>query len=116
MSVESGWGSSSWGFGRWGEESDVDAAATISGQASVAVVANLVTPVAATVPGAATVAATAVVFIPGASAISASATVVVAGTRIQHPEAEFANFSNPDVVFIYFFGTNIIWRPTVKYV
>ena len=70
MSVESGWGSSSWGLGRWGEESNVDAASAFGGTS--------------------TLVASAGIFIPGASAISASATVAVAGSRIHRPEAEIS--------------------------
>ncbi len=39
MSAESGWGSSLWGYGKYGVESNVDASATINGVATISAAA-----------------------------------------------------------------------------
>mgnify|MGYP003675933275 CR=1 FL=1 len=85
MSVESGFGSSSWGTGKWGLESDVDSAATINAQASVAAVAT--------------------VYIPGAASISASSSVSSTANRVHRSSVAINATSTVQV------GARLLWVP-----
>ena len=57
MSVESGWGSSAWGYGKYGQESNEDASATINGVATITANATEASGASATINGAASVTA-----------------------------------------------------------
>ena len=57
MSVESGWGSSAWGLGKFGQESNEDLSATINGVSTITANATEASGASATINGAATITA-----------------------------------------------------------
>ncbi len=87
MSVESGWGSSAWGLGKYGVESNEDIAATINAAATITCSATESMGLSAVCNAAATVSCTAGQVFFGLAQIDGACTFTASARFLWEPQA-----------------------------